>query len=162
LGVTHLTACRVLAGGKVACGRIQSIPSPVPGQWDGRYVVELLVPVVDRLPAGASGIARDHGVARRPSFTGWRYRDSSIAAGTRILKVIRTVGAALLSGAAAGVVTAVVGAVVDMWITGHGGASLMRPWIEVGQAVALSRLDAVFLVVVSLAMIAGGRFAWQS
>ena len=78
------------------------------------------------------------------------------------MKVIRTIGAALLSGVAAGVVTAVAGVVVDMWITGHGGASLMRPWIEVGQAVALSRLDALFLVVVSFATIAGGRFAWQS
>ena len=82
--------------------------------------------------------------------------------GTEMVKVIWTVGAALLSGAAAGVLTAVVGAIVNIWITGHGGASLARPWIEIGQVVALSRLDAVFLVVVFLAMIAGGRFAWQS
>ena len=78
-----------------------------------------------------------------------------------MLKVIRTVGVALLSGAAAGVMTAVVGAIVDIWITGHGGASLMRPWIEVGQVISLSRLDAVFLVVVVVAMIAGGRLAWR-
>ena len=78
-----------------------------------------------------------------------------------MLRVVRTVGAALLAGAAAGLVTAVVGAIVDIWVTGQGGASLTRPWIEAGQVVALSRLDAVFLVVVALAMIVGGRLAWR-
>ena len=45
----------------------------------------------------------------------------------------------------AGVLAALVLAVVDLYVVGHGGESLSRPWIDWGAA-GLSRADAAMLV----------------
>ena len=72
---------------------------------------------------------------------------------------LRIGGAALLAGVGAELVTAIAMAVVDLYVTGHGGESIMRTWIEVGDAVALSRADVVLLAVVVVAAALGAWLA---
>jgi hypothetical protein len=55
--------------------------------------------------------------------------------------------------AAAAVLAAVVLAIADLYITGHGGASLARPWISWGDLVQLSRADVILW---SCALVAAG------
>ena len=53
----------------------------------------------------------------------------------------------LVAGASAffaAVVAAVVLAIADLYVTGHGGASLARPWISLGPVGELSRAALVF------------------
>jgi hypothetical protein len=44
----------------------------------------------------------------------------------------------------AAVVVAIVLAVADLYVTGHGGASLARPWISLGPVGEVSRAELVF------------------
>jgi len=60
---------------------------------------------------------------------------------------------AFASGVVAALVTAVVLAIVDLYITGHGGPSLARPWISWGDHVLLSRADVILW---SCALVAAG------
>ncbi len=66
-----------------------------------------------------------------------------------------TKAAAVLAGAlASGFIATIVLAVADLYVSGHDGASLMRPWLQ--GAVSMSRAD----VIVYLAVEMGGVVAW--
>ena len=66
-----------------------------------------------------------------------------------------TKAAAVLAGAiASGLIAAIVLAIADLYVTGHDGASLMRPWLQ--GAVSMSRADVIFY----LAVVMGGVATW--
>ena len=58
-----------------------------------------------------------------------------------------------MAAVSAAVLAAISLGVIDIYVTGHGGQSLMRPWISWGSWVELSRGDALFYLV---ALTAGG------
>jgi hypothetical protein len=63
---------------------------------------------------------------------------------------------ALITAVAAAVTTAIVLAVTDLYLSGHGHSTLSRPWLEWSAGgVSLSRADLVLLVVTVGAGIAG-------
>jgi hypothetical protein len=57
----------------------------------------------------------------------------------------------LAAALGAGVLTALVLAIVDLYVTGHGNASLTRPWLEWGAIVQLSRADVILLAIAGAA-----------
>jgi hypothetical protein len=69
------------------------------------------------------------------------------------LQVGRLLTLASLTAFGAGLVAAVTLAIVDVYVTGHGGESLTRPWISWGPWFQLSRADAVLCIA---ALAAGG------
>lgn len=68
--------------------------------------------------------------------------------------------AAAFAGIGAALATAMGLTVVDLYLTGHGHASIARPWLE-SQAlgVHLSRADAAMLLVTCAAAVVGARAA---
>ena len=61
------------------------------------------------------------------------------------------------AGVAAAFVLAIVIAVVDLWLAGHGYPSLRRPWLDApAWGVHLSRADVMFLAGTVLAAVAAG------
>lgn len=66
---------------------------------------------------------------------------------------------AVVSAFGAALATAVILAVADIYVTGHGGTSLMQPWISWRPIVDLSPADVLlwFVVVVS-----GGAAFWMT
>jgi hypothetical protein len=56
-----------------------------------------------------------------------------------------------LTAVAAAVTAALVLAIVDLYLTGHGHVSIARPWISWSPFVELSRADAILLVAAALA-----------
>jgi len=69
------------------------------------------------------------------------------------LQVGRLLILASLTAFCAGLVAAVTLAIIDIYVTGHGGESLARPWISWGPWIQMSRADAVLYVA---ALAAGG------
>ena len=68
--------------------------------------------------------------------------------------------AAAFAGIGAALATAVGLTVVDLYLTGHGHASIARPWLESPVlGVHLSRADAAMLLVASAAAVVGARSA---
>ena len=67
---------------------------------------------------------------------------------------VTLVGVAMAGALASGFVAAIVLAIADLYVTGHGAASLMRPWLQ--GAVSMSRADVIFY----LAVVMGGGLAW--
>jgi hypothetical protein len=69
------------------------------------------------------------------------------------------VAAALLAGLLGAVASAVALAIVDLYLAGHGRATLGRPWMD-RAFVHVSRADAVLLGVSSVAAWLGGPLGW--
>jgi hypothetical protein len=68
--------------------------------------------------------------------------------------------AAATAGIGAALATAVGLTVVDLYLTGHGHASIARPWLELPAfGVHLSRADAAMLLVTGAAVVVGARAA---
>ena len=57
------------------------------------------------------------------------------------------------SGFLAALLAAVVLAVADLYVTGHGGPSLARPWLSWSPVVELSRADVVLWAVTLMAVV---------
>ena len=121
------------------------------------------VPQWDRLAQAASGLGPrgpgsnlgtptsqgDPRLKRSAYMLEMNVRPASLA---RLVKTAGLMGAMAFATA---LIAAVVLAIVDIYITGHGGASLMRPWLSWHGAVELSRADALFLLA-ALCGAAGG------
>jgi hypothetical protein len=69
--------------------------------------------------------------------------------------------AAIVAAAATAVGAAIVLAILDIYQTGHGRASLSRPWID-ASFVHLSRADVVLLVAVLMSSLLAGAAVYRS
>jgi hypothetical protein len=67
-----------------------------------------------------------------------------------------------LAAFAMALLAAIVLAVADIYVTGHGGESLMRTWITWGDAVRLSRADLIFYAAAIVGGVAGFLAGLQS
>lgn len=73
---------------------------------------------------------------------------------------VRRLLAAAAAGAGATLVAAVGLAVADLYLTGHGHASLGRPWLEWAElGVHLSRADVALLLLAATGSVLGARAA---